>query len=213
VPGRDSIVIINRNSGLFTVLVAALLVVATAGVLVARTASSGDGGYRGSAPPGSETLPSFELRDYSGKLVRAAEIRGNALAVTFLESKCREACPLIASQIGQALALLDEWERRRVTALAISTHPEDDTPASVRRFLRNHRVEGRLLYLIGSERELRPVWTDFHVLPALDSGDAETHSAPVRIFDRSGEWVSTLHPGVDLTPANLAHDLRVAMEQ
>jgi hypothetical protein len=36
------------------------------------------------------------------------------------------------------------------------------------------------------------------------------HSAPVRVYDGRGRWRSTLHPGVDLTPANLAHDLRLA---
>jgi protein SCO1/2 len=156
-------------------------------------------------------LPTFELRNYSGEVIRSSDLEGKALAVTFLETQCEEACPLIASHIGAALQLLGEEERASVAAVAISTHPEDDTPESVQRFLRDHRAEGPLLYLVGSERELRPVWTSFNVLPALDSGDANTHSAPVRIFDRSGEWVSALHAGADLSPANLAHDLRSAL--
>jgi protein SCO1/2 len=158
-------------------------------------------------------LPSFELHDYSGRVVRSSDLEGKALAVTFLETQCEEVCPLIASHIGAAMQLLQEEERESVAAVAISTHPEDDTPQSVRWFLHDHRAEGRLLYLIGSEIELLPVWTRFHVLPALDSGDANTHSAPVRIFDRSGEWVSTLHAGADLSPANLAHDLRSALDE
>jgi hypothetical protein len=36
------------------------------------------------------------------------------------------------------------------------------------------------------------------------------HSAPVRVYDAEGRWRSTLNAGVDLTPANLAHDLRLA---
>jgi hypothetical protein len=38
------------------------------------------------------------------------------------------------------------------------------------------------------------------------------HSAPVRIYDREGRWRSTLHAGVDLTPANLAHDIGLALD-
>ena len=49
------------------------------------------------------------------------------------------------------------------------------------------------------------------VLSALDSGDANTHSASVRVFDREGRWISTLHPSVDLTVQNLANDARVAL--
>ena len=36
------------------------------------------------------------------------------------------------------------------------------------------------------------------------------HSAPARIYDRSGTWFATLHAGAD---ANLAHDLRIALGQ
>jgi hypothetical protein len=82
----------------------------------------------------------------------------------------------------------------------------------VRSFLRRHRVAGILRYLVGTESELRPVWDAFHVLPSVDTGDDEIHSAPVRLFDREGVWVATLHAGVDLTPANLAHDVRVALD-
>jgi len=33
----------------------------------------------------------------------------------------------------------------------------------------------------------------------------------VRIYDRDGVWVSTLHAGADLTTENLVHDVRVAL--
>ena len=58
---------------------------------------------------------------------------------------------------------------------------------------------------------MRPVWHAFGVLPAVDTGNDDVHSADVRVFDRQGEWVSNLHAGVDLTPANLAHDIRLAL--
>jgi protein SCO1/2 len=168
--------------------------------------------YRGSEPPAGLRLPRFSLREASGARVESTDVRGRVVVVTFLETKCREACPVIADQIGAGLDLLGAGERRLVYAVAIGTHPGDDSPRNVRIFLRRHRVENDLHYLIGSERQLRPVWSAFKVLPALDSGDADTHSAPVRIFDREGRWVSTLHPGVDLTPANLVHDIRTAVD-
>jgi cytochrome oxidase Cu insertion factor (SCO1/SenC/PrrC family) len=169
------------------------------------------GPFRGSLIPGNIRLPAFALREWNGRLVESRSLRGRVVLVTFLETKCREACPIIADQIGMGLNRLRASERKRVYALAISTHPRDDTAASVREFLRVHRVLGQLHYLVGTEARLRPVWKSFYILAALDSGDADTHSAPVRIFNPNGKWVSTLHPGVDLTPANLAHDVRVAL--
>ena len=43
------------------------------------------------------------------------------------------------------------------------------------------------------------------------SGDDSLHSAPVRIYSRDGEWLSTLYAGSTLTAANLVHDLRLAL--
>ncbi|MEP7334151.1 MAG: SCO family protein [Actinomycetota bacterium] len=156
-------------------------------------------------------MPEFRLRDYTGRTFGNQQLRGRAVLVTFLETKCRAACPILAGQIGDALRLLPPDERGSVVAVAISTHPRDDTRASIRAFLRAHRVLGRMHYLLGTEAELRPVWRAFFVLSALDSGDRDTHSASVRVFDRRGRWISTLHPRVDLTAENLAHDARAAL--
>lgn len=198
------------------VLAGVTISVAVAGV-AAILVWSGDSGsdaagpYRGSNVPAGTLLPPFSLRNYTGELVRSESLRGKVVLVTFLETKCEEACPIIAAQIAQGLTLLTAAERRQVAAVAVSTHPRDDTPTNVHAFVRRHRLVGKLDYLIGSESELRPVWRKFHILSALESGDADTHSAPVRVFDPEGEWVTTLHAGVDLTPGNLAHDVRTAL--
>ena len=187
-----------------------LLAASIASILLLRNSGASASPFRGSRPPAGISLPSFELSDYTGERVRSRDLRGKVVLVTFLETKCKEACPIIATQLGEGLDLLDPDERDGVEAIAISVHPDDDTPANVRRFLRAHRVEGELHYLIGSEDDLRPVWSAFQILPALDTGDANTHSASVQVYDRSGEWVSTLHTSVDLTPGNLAHDVVAA---
>jgi len=211
-----------RSALLRRLLILGLLVlplVAGVAALLARGSASADrrpdglppGRYKGSEPPGRIALPAFALREWDGTAVESSALTGKVVLVTFLETKCKEACPLIADQIAMALDLLRSDERRRVYALAISTHPRDDTPQSVREFLRAHRVHGKLHYLIGSESRLRPVWSSFYVLSALDSGNADTHSASVRVFNARGRWVATLHPRVDLTPTHLAHDVRVAL--
>ena len=167
---------------------------------------------RGSQPPARIELPRFRLRDQQGRTVSSDDVAGKALVVTFLDTKCRESCPIIADQIRQALARLSPADRADTVALAISVQPGVDTPAAVRDFLRRHRVTRELRYLVGSEKQLRPVWRAFQVLPALDSGSSDIHSAPVRIYDRTGVWMSTQAAGADLTPANLAHDVGVALQ-
>lgn len=187
---------------------------AVLGAALAMLSRSDDAGaYRGSSPPAGLMLGDFSLRSFTGTPVSRKSLRGKVVALTFLESKCKEACPVIAAQVARGMELLSAGERGRIVAIAISTHPGDDTPESVRAFLSKQRAIGKLDYLVGTEAELRPIWKRFSVLSALDSGNADTHSASVRIFDRRGEWVSTLHPGVDLSPESFAHDVRRALDE
>jgi cytochrome oxidase Cu insertion factor (SCO1/SenC/PrrC family) len=188
------------------VLVAALAI--PAAVLLAR--GGGETDFRGSEPPGGQLLPPFELRDQDGRLVRSADLGGKVLAVTFLDSECTEACPIIAAQMTQAVGALGP-DRERIEALAITVDPVGDTAERIDGFLARYRAADTLRYLDGTVAELRPVWSGFKVASSMDSGDSNLHSAPVRVYDGEGRWRSTLHAGVDLTAASLAHDLREAM--
>jgi protein SCO1/2 len=173
--------------------------------------SRGEGPYRGSEPPPRITLPDFELPSYRGGLVSRDELRGRVVLLTLLDSQCTEVCPILASVIGRTVDRLGSGERDDVYAMAITGDPAEDTPATVRRFLAARRAEGRLDYLLGELHELRPLWAALQVLPSLDTGRDAVHSAPLRIYDRDGVWVATLHAGVDLSEANLLHDIRYAL--
>jgi len=192
-------------------LLVAVLVVARGSEGPPQVSGPSPGLYRGSEPPGRNELARFALASYRGDRVASAQLRGKVVALTFLESKCKSACPIIAVQVARGVDLLTPAERRQVRAIAISTQPFDDTRRNVRRFLARRHAIGRLDYLLGTVPELRPVWRLYHILSALDSGDADTHSASVHIYDRDGVWVPSLHPGVDLTPENFAHDVRLAL--
>jgi cytochrome oxidase Cu insertion factor (SCO1/SenC/PrrC family) len=190
-------------------IVAALLaaLVVPAALLLIRDDRSVD--FRGSAAPEGFALPSFALRDDQGRVVRSTDLRGKAVAVTFLDAQCTDACPVIAAQVGQAVRGLAD-DRSDVEALAFTVDPVRDTQAKINAFLRRYRAKGDLRYLDGTVAELRPLWKSFQVAAAHDTGNPNMHSAPVRVYDKEGRWRSTLHPGVDLTPANLVTDLRAA---
>jgi protein SCO1 len=211
-----------RRSVLYSLIATAVLL-PVLGVVVVRTLASGGTGqslatgpppgpYRGSEPPKGIMAPDFALRSYRGSIVRMQDLRGKVVLVTFLDTDCKTKCPLIASAVADGLRLLSRPERRRVAPLALTVNPARDTPSSVRKFLRNRHALG-LDFLLGTMKQLRPVWRSFHIIAAAETGNADIHSADVRVFNPGGEWVSTLHLPPDLTPANLAHDLRRAAER
>lgn len=177
------------------------------------SAASGppSGPYRGSQPPNGVRAPDFRLRSYRGVVVRSRDLRGKVVVLAFLDTACKDKCPIIAAQIGAGMRLLTPTERANVMALAITVLPPVDTPAHVRTFLRERHALDELDWLIGPLPQLRKAYKAFAVLSAAATGNPSLHSAGVRIFDRSGVWVSTLRAGLDLTPTNLAHDIRVAL--
>jgi cytochrome oxidase Cu insertion factor (SCO1/SenC/PrrC family) len=196
---------------LVVVAAAAALVGAIALALALARPGSEPEAFRGSTPPPGIAAPDFVFHDYTGDSVRMRDLRGKVVLITFLDSQCTESCPIIATRIARTLPLLDEDERRQVEAVAISTDPTEDTPESVRAFLRRNRALGVLHYLVGPEKDMRAAWSAFEILPSEDTGIDTLHSAPVRIYDRRGVWVATLHAGADLTEENLLHDIRVAL--
>jgi protein SCO1/2 len=202
------------------VLVGGLVGLALVAVLVAlgvalgtdgESNAIGDGPYRGSEPPGKIELPQFALSSYRGGRVTSTSLRGRVVLLTLLDSQCTDACPILASVIARTVDRLTSHERRQMSAVAVTVDHAEDTPQSVRRFLRARRAEGRLDYLLGSEHALRSLWDALQVLPSLDTGSDSLHSAPLRIYDRDGIWVATLHAGADLSEDNLLHDIRYAL--
>ncbi len=198
-------------AGVVAVLVAGAVAVLAGGRGTEAESAGGGTPYRGSEPPAGMTMPDFELASYRGGRVSARDLEGRVVLLTLLDSQCTDACPIIASVVARTLDRLDAEERAQVRALAVTGDPAEDTPASVRRFLTAQRAQGRLDYLLGEERELRPLWKELNLLPSVDTGRDTLHSAPLRIYDREGVWVATLHPGVDLTEENLLHDIRAAL--
>ena len=168
--------------------------------------------FVGTQPPDGIRMPSFALRDYRGGVVTSSSLRGKAVAMTFLDTACKEACPVIANEAGRARALQTPADRRATAFYAVTVDPRVDTPARVQAFLRREHALGAVGYLLGTTQQLRPVWRAFSVLPAVSTGRPSVHSAPVRIYAPDGTWVSELDPTVDLTPKNLAHDLHEALK-
>jgi protein SCO1/2 len=107
--------------------------------------------------------PQFTLHDQNGHPVSPQDARGDVLVMTFLYSTCRTLCPMQAQAIGQALT---EAGAKDVQVYGVSVDPVGDTPANARRFLRRTGLEGApVKILLGTRRELEPVWREYGIVP------------------------------------------------
>ena len=172
-------------------------------------------GFQGAALPADLRARNFTLTDQAGRPVSLSSYRGQVVMIAFVYSTCGPTCIVIAQQIRGAL---DELPHP-VPVLLVSVNPQADTPASVRRFLAQVSLSGRVHYLTGSLSQLRPVWSAYGIDPAsVSSASASVRSAQigsstgVLLIDARG-FERVLFAVEQLTPEALVHDIRRLQSQ
>jgi protein SCO1/2 len=207
---------------LVAVLSAAIASVAAIGVLVARGSDderpaavvpSQRGPFRGgSLPAGLDRSPAydFRLRDARGGVLDTRALRGRPYVLTFLYTDCRDVCPLIGREIGEALRLLGP-RRNDVAALAVSADPAGDSRQAVRAWLRRHRLPRNFHYLIGSRARLAPVWRAYFAAPQPPGAAESRHTASIWLVDKRGRLRTKFSGGAPVAPRDLVHDLRLLL--
>jgi protein SCO1 len=154
-------------------------------------------------PSGSMPAPDFSLRDQDNKAVSVSALRGRVLAITFLDSHCKQLCPLQGDQLGQAQRSLGA--RSDLSLLVVSVAPATDTPDSERAFAAAHHWAGDWHWLTGTPDELARVWNAYSIA-VQGTPDNILHSTVLSLVDKRGfqraGWASGLQP------EQLARDVR-----
>ena len=151
--------------------------------------------------------PDFALRDSTGKLVRLSQFKGKAVLLTFIYDHCPDVCPLIVGNLHNALLRLGS-QASKVQIVAVSVDPKGDTPRTVKAFLAAHEMTGRMEYLIGSLKQLAPVWKSYGVAVQGTPDSREvSHTAFVYGITASGKR-RALYPS-NLQPDWIVHDVPI----
>jgi protein SCO1/2 len=180
---------------------AAVVAVAIANVHRSAPAASPASAFDGALMPPGIRAPDFTLRDQYGRPVSEHEYLGRPVVVTFLYTTCTNSCPAEAQQIKGAFDDLGH----DLPALAISVDPGNDTPANARKFLAEQGMTGRIRFVLGTRRELAPLWHGYAITPQTPHAE---HMALIVLVDRHGVMRVT-YPQSQTTPERLAHDLRL----
>jgi len=162
---------------------------------------SAESKFRGGSMPPGVHAPEFTLTDQDGKRVSMAEYRGKPVVVTYLYSHCKETCPVQAQMVRGAMDDLGH----DIPALAVSVDPFRDTPASARAFNRKAKLTGRMRWVLGTRRQLQPLYRAFAIQPQLRDSE---HQAYITLVDRKGLQRVAV-PINQTSPEDLAHDMRV----
>lgn len=206
----------RRGSHVLLVLAATALIAGCGGGTTSQTgASAGQSAsstakYAGVAASPIQPAPPLALPDSLGRQVKLDQYRGRAVLVTFIYDHCPDVCPLIVGNLHTAQAQLGP-EASDLQIVAVSVDPIGDTPETVKAFLAEHRMTGRMEYLLGSQPQLERVWRAWNILskatPEKSNPDLVEHSALVYGISASGK-LTTLYPQ-NFRPAQIVHDVPI----
>jgi protein SCO1 len=152
--------------------------------------------------------PPLKLDDSLGQPVNIDNYRGKAVLVTFIYTHCPDVCPLIVGHLHAALAKLGA-DAGKFQIIAVSVDPKGDTPTTVKKFLADHQMTGKMKYLIGSRPQLEKTWKAWHIQAASkatkNNPDAVEHSALIYGINGSGK-ITTIYPA-NFKPQMIVHDV------
>jgi protein SCO1 len=190
---------------LSTLAVAALAAVLIAALVLRNSENSSAAEFDGALMPAGVRAPDFSLRDQSGRSMSMAQFRGRPVIATFLYSHCKDTCPVQARLISSAVEELGH----QVAVLAFSVDPANDTGASVHHFMREQKVTANIRWVLGSERQLAPIWKGYAITPQRED---EEHMARIVLIDKRG-FQKIGYPLEQTTPDRIAHDMRLLEKQ
>src|SRR5947209_4788517 len=172
----------------------------------------------GEPKPGDE-IPDFELMNQDGKRIHLAQYRGQALALTFIYTRCPQPdqCTLMSSNfaaIDQELKKQPELYAK-THLLSISFDPDYDTPKVMRSYGSSHtgRYSDETFqhweFATGTTDEVKGIAQFFGLRYYHDteSGDEQViHSLRTAVIGPDGKLVK-LYRGNEWKPAEIVSDL------
>lgn len=148
----------------------------------------------------------FTLTDQNGQAYTLGEERGQAVALYFGFSHCKDVCPQTLALLGKARAQarLTPDELRIVM---VTVDPKRDTPAALAAFVK--RIGVQATALTGTSSQLRPVYKAYGVDVEPQKSDIG-HTDMIYIIDANGRLREIFGPDMPLHA--VADDLRAIVD-
>jgi protein SCO1/2 len=160
---------------------------------------------------GMELVPplpanNFTLTDQSGKSFALSQARGQAVALYFGFTHCRDVCPQTLALLGKARAKA-QLTPANVRIIMLTVDPRRDSPSAMRAFF--GRIGVQATGLTGTAAQLLPVYRAYGIAIEPQKHDI-AHTDAIFIIDPQGRVRETLPPEARLK--DVAADLRAVVQ-
>ena len=176
-------------------LVGAMIVISGALVYFRLTSLDSVQPYQGTEISGE--APDFRLTDQNGSLINLSDFRGKVVVLTFMDSKCKDTCPLTAAQLRQAYRQFDTIEADQVVFIGVNVNVEANRITDVYEITKTWHLNEILSwhFLTGNPEELRLTWKEYGIAVESSSDSGEIlHTPGVYLIDPAGQkrwYIST----------------------
>jgi len=158
-----------------------------------------------------DLLPDYHFTNQLGQAISTAQYRGQALAITFLFTRCPypNFCPLMANNFSQAARKLlttpnapTNWH-----LLTITFDPENDTPEVLRAYAEAHHSDpAHATYATGALIDITAIGEQFGLAFWKEQGSIINHNLRTIVIDSSGR-VQKIFNGNTWQPEDLVAEM------
>jgi protein SCO1/2 len=147
------------------------------------------------------------FRDQSGKAFTLRELRGQAVVMAFVYTRCRDAreCPLVSARFG---ALQERFADQPVHLVEVTLDPAYDTPSILARYGKTFGANpARWTFLTGKPDDVLDFAAQFDVTGFPDERVGIIHSERLVVLDRYGAIRELIDEG-SWTPGEVVATVR-----
>jgi len=162
-----------------------------------------------------DRVPETSLVDERGTPLSLTKLRGTAVAITFIYTRCPlpEYCPLLDRRFAdvQRLVKKDSVLTDRVRLVSVSFDPDADSAAVLSAHATKLGADPQLWHFATAPRDVVDRFAASFGVSVIREADATiTHNMRTAVIDPDGT-VLAIHNGMEWTPEQIADELRRAL--
>jgi len=171
----------------------------------------GEEGADDLAPLRTEPAPEIHLTDQDGRPFTLSSLRGSAVLLDFIFTRCTGPCPILTSAHVRLQQRLGESLRGKVRFVSVTIDPSYDTPGRLRQYAREQGADlGGWFFLTGTPEQIEKVLEAYHVGRLRDPEGGLSHTVVTYLIDAQGR-IRRPYLGLEVPPDRLLTDLSEAL--
>lgn len=153
-------------------------------------------------------FPNVVLTTQDGKKVRFYDdvIRGKVISLNFIYTSCGDVCPLDTAQLRLVHKILGKRVGKDVHFYSISIDPETDTPAVLKRYMRQFDIGAGWTFLTGKRADIALIQRKLGIR-IVNPKDIKDHDTRLMVGNEAtGQWIKRSPYDDPMVLANLLGD-------